>query len=220
MKICQKYKLVSIILLSVLFIVLVGAMYAKKVNLEGEENVDIKISNIKKTDKVFSFTYVVRNNSPNDIWICDNIAVKSAIRVEINIDVKRKSVIIRLASFMVPAHISLEEPIWAKYIRLGPGDSYKSKIKIELPVTEQAPIDLVKPGIKTNFNSKDIIFELGIYKRDLYKDETVRRWNSSTKDIVYLSCFWARENKELILRKKIENFELPCQANIPNHSFK
>ena len=174
------------------------------------EEVTVTINNLRLDEKKLQFDFILENNTDNTIWFCKDIDDKSEIDYEIKVDEKKKRIMIRFVSFIVPQNILLEEPIWAKYSKLHPKKSFRRNIKVEVPISEISPIRKKESSeVKQIMYANTLILEIGIYKLNLedYKTQCCR--DDSNSQNAFVNCFWAEKNKEQTIRTQMENQKIP-----------
>jgi hypothetical protein len=145
--------------------------------------------------------YWVENKTRNPIWVCEKLDWKNDTYEAILYKYERKAVI-RIKSFIVPNEILLEEPIYAKYVRLLPSKSSEFKVEVARPILNRSPLKHDKMDNSKLDDIERILLEVGYFDRDL-GDNSECCLKTNSPDEVLVNCFWAEKNSEKTLSVEI-----------------
>ncbi|RLC19391.1 MAG: hypothetical protein DRI57_07190 [Deltaproteobacteria bacterium] len=169
----------------------------------------LRICNVNKIGNELIIEYKTINKGSSAIWMCQILSVRSSLECEIEVDGKDKFVKIRRAGFRVPKGVDLDQPIVGKYVKIGKGETYHSRLRLDLPLKEINPFypyGRFADHTKTCMADR-LIFEVGIIREELkgniYKD-------SSGNSFALVNCTRIEKHPELIISETIKNVRLPC----------
>jgi hypothetical protein len=168
------------------------------------KNILFQVGEVTRKNKALEVEYMVRNMTANDIWICESTDWKSCLNFQSTVIREDKTIIIKIKSVVVPSNVFLEEPIFARYRKIPPGESLKFTLNMKFPIYDYSPL---KSNKKTSINLDDtslIRLEIGFFKRNL---EQINDCCLKTPkaDELLVNCFWAAQNSEEFGSLEIKN---------------
>jgi hypothetical protein len=127
----------------------------------------VKINNVKLTKDKLTFSYEIRNNFLQDIWICNGIDIYHHPNAATLIE--RETLFIDLR-FNLPCNIdNFEEAVIARYVRLGPGKTRIDEISLDLPISNSSPLyHFDKSSVEHLDYIQHIVCNIGFFKKDLF----------------------------------------------------
>jgi hypothetical protein len=165
----------------------------------------VMVSKVSYLGSSIDIEYNMQNRTMREIWVCINNNRDTYPNFESTILKEEGIVIIKVKSFVVPEHIFLEEPIFAKYRRLVPGESRVFHLKLGLPLYGCSPLESKKPP-SLNFNQlKLIALQIGYFDRDLLGEKQCCLKATDPSELL-VNCFWAEKNNEKTVSIDIKNW--------------
>jgi len=160
-----------------------------------EKDLQIILINTDKTKKDIQLEYSIKNISSKDIWLCVNTNRNKNPNYETDYDGINQKLKIKFGNYRVPSGLLIEEPIYAKFIKLSVGQKESFTIKIKLPIQSFNPLDGEGDTYYKLANLKELLLEFAYYDIDLEKfnDECCIPEDKST---MLVNCFWAENNLE------------------------
>ncbi len=129
------------------------------------QDVKIKITSVEITEKFLKLRYEVKNDSPQDIWICDS--VHERYNFEVYLEEDDQTLLVRKL-LDVPSSIDWRSQPFGKYIRLCPGEKRIELLLLTLPVNS---VNVYKSKgskqLHRIINAKRLSIEIGYYVGDL-----------------------------------------------------
>jgi len=174
----------------------------------------LRIDNIEQDQQQLTITSAIENNSGSAVWVCESMDSTIPLQCEVGIDDASKLARVTQASFKIPADVFLEEPVWAKYVKLEKEGIFTGKTNLVLPLREADPIDPDRGSSDAlkSITVEKLVFEIGIVTEDLSRLKGTACRGNSSDEVAYVSCFWIEENPEQIISQTIENVSIPCTA--------
>jgi hypothetical protein len=190
--------------LGIMFMMMIICLLTNK-QVYCDEGIKLTIEKLIVEKGTMQINYSLFNNSKYQIWFCTDIDAGSEIDYEVKID--KKKLIISFKSIVVPPYILLEEPIWAKYLRLEPGKKFNDSIKVSIPVSEIKYFEENKSSkeVWVQEYANTVALVVGVYEINLEKNKEACCRDDSNSYTSFVSCFWAEENKERLIKSEIKN---------------
>ena len=192
----------------------------------------IQIENLILTEKSLTLDYEVSNPFAHEIWICEDIDVRSKYDVETRIDAETVWIKLR---FNLECNFMPWPGVLFKYRRLPPGQSHSGKILLNLPIANASPVYYFGEFGK---KKKQVVlhravFEVGYFEGDLLNtlSERIERAKGDTtgnlgleseavmmeriqhcqsRNTVYLPHLWPGESMEKCAEVLITDVDIPC----------
>ena len=123
----------------------------------------IVVSSLEIDDKALNMVYEIRNNSEQDIWICDNVCVGN--NFELFPDENGQTLILRKRLDVPSSKIWIAQPD-GKYIRLRPCEKRVESLLLDVPVNCFYQYESRK-GLQGIANATRLSIEIGYYVGDL-----------------------------------------------------
>lgn len=172
------------------------------------KDVILTIDNVIVNEKSLQFDFYLTNNTREPIWFCKDMDDRSDI--DYQIDIHTNKVMFKYLSVTVPQNIFLEEPIWAKYVKLHPKNIYKGQIKFKLPISNLDPLEEKHTTSDVQISYADtLILEIGYYAKSLEMQKNDCCRDDSNLRNSFVSSFWAEKNHEAIARAQIKYHNIP-----------
>jgi len=124
----------------------------------------ITVTKLDISDKTLKMIYEIRNDSEQDIWICEDLNWNLATHFEVYLDEDDKSLMIR-RRFNVPLIPYRNQPI-GRYVRLPTNESRTESVLIPLPVHRNALFS-GSGLIQDTVYAVSLLLEIGYYTGDL-----------------------------------------------------
>ncbi len=178
-----------------------------------ESKINVHINTMDITDKEVVVRYQVYNKSKNDIWVCTNMDIINGKEYNVKLHKFRKIVKVQLTNRKIPYSMNLEEPVYAKFIKIRPTETYNGIIKLNSPIEETSYVakNNLTPTMIEYFDK--ISIEIGTYDKIIDDNKNKCCSKESTDDVAYVNCFWARKNKADLLYCKVKNLKLPVRVD-------
>ncbi|MEN6427047.1 MAG: hypothetical protein ABFE13_16960 [Phycisphaerales bacterium] len=128
---------------------------------------DLRITAVstKVTDKVLEIRYQIKNESPHDAWICEDISVLlNDYDFEAYMAEDRETLLIRRRLDVDPCK-PVAAPPHGRYLRLPEGQSRSESLFLRLPV--EARFFWRSPASERSACAKRLVLEIGYYSGDL-----------------------------------------------------
>jgi hypothetical protein len=126
--------------------------------------VSISTSKFKATDEALEWHYRIRNDSKEDIWLCEGILLEE-YNFEIHFDQNRQALLVRRRTD-VPPEVEMEFPHLVGYVRVEPGESRTESLLVHLPTSGRSTLThLFTP--ESVIYAKRLRLEIGFYTGDL-----------------------------------------------------
>ena len=124
----------------------------------------ITVTKLDISDKTLKMIYEIRNDSEEDIWICEDINWNRATHFEVYLDEDTQALMIR-RRFNVPLIPYVNQPI-GRYVRLPTNESRTESILMPLPVHRIALFS-GSGLIQDTVYAVSLLLEIGYYTGDL-----------------------------------------------------
>jgi hypothetical protein len=178
--------------------------------------VSITKAELSIAEKNVSLAYEIRNESQNDIWICDNMSVGQDARFEAYIPACDDAVRIRRRSAIgLEDRVVMRSAPLSRYVRLGSGQSRRELLLLPLPFRPQTvwASDLMPLTVA---HATGLILEIGYYDTDLSATvPTIGVGNAEGRRTH--EEFFAYEHElppsgERTLHLVVDGLQIPCDA--------
>jgi hypothetical protein len=157
-------KPVSLILVSILFVLLSRCTQAEALNdLDSEKEISmtIALTKLDVNDQSLELSSKIKNASDHEVWICDR--VDFGHRFEVYMAKDDQTLMIR-RRFAVPTVLLYYIPPEGQYVRLRPDEERTESLSLMVPVQQ----DLVfSVGVGTAKYATRVVLEVGFYDEDL-----------------------------------------------------
>jgi len=137
----------------------------------------IKIDNLTVTEESLTLDYHVSNPFAYDIWVCEDVDVKSKYDVETRID--GGTVWIRLR-FHLESNIFRSPVPMAKYLPLARGELRSRRILLNLPVRNASPVYIFDEDHKER---KQVILHRAVFEVGYFEGEFMDRVSEGIEKI-------------------------------------
>jgi len=127
--------------------------------------VTIVIDRLEVTESAFELDFHVRNDSENDAWLCDSTNVYGEPQFEVFLDEDGRTLVLR-KRMDVPTNRMSFVQIKGRYVRLGPGETRRETVSLDLPVVPDVLFADVLPGEGLQ-ELRRLVLEIGFYAEDL-----------------------------------------------------
>lgn len=133
----------------------------------GVDGVNISLTGFGVTPQALELTYVIRNDSDQDVWVCDKvISSYPDSRPDVLLGDDEQTIYIR-RRIDVPLCVFFEGPVYTGYARLRAGMKRTESLSFPLPLNRFSVFGGDSP--KSPSVVRRIIIEIGYYKEDLPK---------------------------------------------------
>ena len=177
------------------------------------QKVALELHNLILDSSTLQFDFTVTNNTAKAIWVCEDMDDKSKIDYQVKTDENRRKVEIKFGNFIVPGHIYLEEPIWARFRKLPPKGSLSGNVRLKVPLHNVNPIKQEEESSNIRIGYvNDLTLQICVYEVDLEKLKTSCCRGDSDSQKAFVNCFWAEKNKGRIIKKEVRNLKIPIIA--------
>ncbi len=183
-----------VILLSFLFIYINDSRVNSMDRIKEKDLQIILVSTHQRKDEI-QFEYSVNNLGTRDIWICVNMNRNQHPNYKSLYDTINQKLQIRIENYRVPSGVLIEDPIYARFIKLLVGQKKNFTLKIKLPIQSFDPLDGAGSEHYKLANLREICLSIAYYDLDLEKlknDCCIQE----DKLTMLVNCFWAENNLE------------------------
>jgi len=130
-----------------------------------EGDMTILLNKLEVTDETLELSFDIRNDSEDDIWFCQSNGIHES-RFEVYLDADRRTLVLRRR-----LHVNMERlPFMGiypgSYSRLGPGETHRESVSIDLPAVPGVVFADVLPG-DGRLELSRLAVEIGYYAEDL-----------------------------------------------------
>jgi len=179
----------------------------------------LRIESFALSDSDARFAYHVDNSFDHDIWVCEDMDGRGGNDVMQNAEtaVEGKTLWIRLR-FNLQSSLLTYFPIYARYRRLGPGESCSGTIALSLPVESTSPIRKFY-GRRVALSADRVILEVGYLTGDLptmlleTRAKTSRR-PTDDPNLAFVPFGWGGLGAEKVAEATLSDVAIPCVARI------
>jgi len=128
------------------------------------DKVTIELTNLEVTDKNLDLGWKIKNNSENDIWICNHIDVSAKLPFEVYVAGDNQTLMIR-RRLAVPTATLFYIPPVGEYVSLRPGQERTESLSLDVPVRRNE----MYGGNEslTAEHATRLVLEIGFYDEDL-----------------------------------------------------
>jgi len=173
------------------------------------DDVHLSIGNVVVSQNMMDLQYAIENRSTSPIWVCTDIEDRNdRLDYELCYSKWFDYMRIKIVDLKVPYNIHLEEPIWAKYVKLQPGRKYEFHVQSRLPVKQVRGFKHSTGNESGTAVSEKISLEVATYSSLNVKDTTSCRGDSN-EEVAYVSCFAAKRNGPEVLKVEKTNVRVP-----------
>lgn len=172
-------------------------------------DVHLSIGNVVVSQNMMDLQYAIENHSTSPIWVCTDIEDRNdRLHYESCYSKWFNSMRIRIVDLKVPYNIHLEEPIWAKYVKLQPGRKYEFHVQSRLPVKQVRGFKRSADNESGTAVSEKVRLEVAMYASLNVRDTSSCRGDSN-EDVAYVSCFAAKRKGPEVLTVEKTNVRVP-----------
>jgi len=127
--------------------------------------VKIVVRQMEVGEQVLALDFDVTNDSETEIWVCESTGVDELLEYEVFLDEDGRTLVIR-KRMVVPTNRTSYAPVKGRYVRLGPGETRRESISLDLPVRPAVRFADVLPG-EGRRELRRLVLEIGFYPEDL-----------------------------------------------------
>ncbi len=170
----------------------------------------LEVQSFCLTEESLRLDYLVHNPFDHDIWICDDLDIRSKNRVSERDAATR----ITDGTLWIRLHEHLEwnffgDPIFARYRRVPSGNSVSENLLLPVPVTNDSPLYTYGHRDDVRTIAHRVVFELGYFEEDL--PSLLSQWGDA--NAVLISDWWDRLDLERITQVVIADVNVPVMAH-------
>jgi hypothetical protein len=140
----------------------------------GANGVRVENASLTRTDKTLEISYRIKNDSGEDIWLCEANGFVGDFEVYLSQD-KRTLVVRRRFDIDVRGAISWLQPPTGRYVRLRSGESRDELMILPLPVWSWTVFVMDSASGKDALNLDQIAVEIGFYSKDVLVKDLLRK---------------------------------------------
>jgi hypothetical protein len=181
----------------------------------------LQVESFTLSEKEARLAYRVDNPFDHDIWVCEDMDGRgsSDARQNAETQVEEKTLWIRVR-FNLESSLHTYAAVFARYCRLGPGESSSRTIVLSLPVQSISPIRKFY-GRAVPVSAERVILEVGYLTGDLPSmlsetQATTSRRPTNDPNAAYVRFRWQRLAREQVAEATIANVTVPCVVRIPS----
>jgi len=176
----------------------------------GKSDISLHVTKTILNKNEIILYYTIINNNTKDVWVCTNMDVVNNVQYNVIVCKYSNSVRIQIANREVPSKMRLEEPVYAKYVKLPSGSSLVGVVRVLLPMKEDVYlVDSYRDNTSEIEYINRLILEISIYGKELevFNRECCRK--DSNNHTAYVNCFWAMKHKAKSIRYRVSPVKLP-----------
>jgi hypothetical protein len=129
-------------------------------------SVTIALTRLDVNDTKLELAYRIKNNTDDDVWICDSVNTESTFNFEVYLDKDAKTLVLMKRLDIVP---ELEHPTALKggrYVRMRPAQEYFETLSLDVPVGPS--LLYIARRANAEFATR-LVIEIGFYNADVFQ---------------------------------------------------
>ncbi len=123
----------------------------------------IELTKLDVNDTNLELSYKIRNNTDHNVWICDNVSVRTTFDFEVYLSEDDQSLLIR-RRLNVPTIWHWSIPLRGRYVLLRSGQERMESMSLAVPVE---PRRVFASELATSDHAGCLVLEIGFYNEDL-----------------------------------------------------
>ena len=129
------------------------------------DSVIIALTRLDVNDTTLELSYKIKNNTDNDVWICDSFCTGVTFSFERYLAEDAKTLVLTKRLDIVPDLIHVAIPASGRYVRLKPTHEYSESLSLDLPIGPSC--FYIYKHANAEFASR-LAVEIGFYNENVF----------------------------------------------------